>query len=146
MRRFCCVFLLVGFTISGWKISAAEKSDLSKSPLIQRLNERYDDFFKHQREQEEWDQRRDVGREKIKEVREAHKEQLERAREEYVQSRRAKPDDKAAYQKWLANEAAWKEKLDVARRKLVEKRNTVEDLRRRGRSIPPLKEYDLEDY
>ncbi len=71
---------------------------------------------------------------------------IEKARQEYVKTKRPNPSDEALR---LRHEAAEKERAaqhEMSRRRYVEQQVTIEQLLLKGRKIPELKEFDLEHY
>lgn len=113
--------------------------------MVERINERYDDFFRRQHEIE----RRDVEREKdaqdIKKVRAQHDQEMEKAREQYVKSRKQTVVDPHLEQAWNEEQKMWKKKNQEARNCYVRTRDEVETIEKKGRRIPENKEYDLDE-
>lgn len=113
--------------------------------LVERLNRRYDDFFRYRDHLEEREVARNRGRGERREFLDARAAKLEKARVEYIKNRRPKPD---THEEELKAEAAQKArfaKLEEARRCYVEQQRKVDHLVKRGRAIPEAKEFDLED-
>jgi hypothetical protein len=123
----------------------AEATDDDQSPMVERINQRYDDFFRRQRAMEEEERQRDKKANEIKRVREEHEKRIEEARREYVKSRRKVVEDPRLEQQWLEHEKDVKQQNDQFRKRYVKRRDAVEAIRRKGRRIPEMKEYDLEE-
>ena len=124
---------------------AEEGSEAELSHMVDRINQRYDDFFKRQRELEEKDLRREKERDEIKQVRLDHEIQLELARKEYIKARKVTVIDPALERHWEAEQKAQREQNLMDARCYALRRSKVESFRSRGRRIPENKEYDLED-
>jgi predicted kinase len=125
---------------------ADQSIDLNHEQMVKRINERYDDFFRHRQAREDREQMTKESRAERKKIENLHVEAMEKARQDYVRSRKARPSDEAAR---LRHEAAEKERaanLEMLRRRYVQSRDTAEQYLKKGRKIPELKEFDLEDY
>lgn len=125
---------------------AETDNDLGEGEMVKRINERYDDFFRHRQAQEEREQRTQGSRDERKKIEKAHAAGMEKARQDYVRSRKARPSDEASR---LRHEAAEKERaanLEMLRRRYVQRRDVAEQYLKKGRKIPELKEFDLEGY
>jgi biopolymer transport protein ExbB/TolQ len=134
--------LLFSLTVS-W---ADTGSEVSHAEMVKRINERYDDFFIHRQAQEEREQKTQGSRDERRKREKAHAEEMEKARKDYVRSRKARPSDEALR---LRHEAAEKERaanLEMLRRRYVQRRDVAEQYLKKGRKIPELKEFDLEGY
>ncbi|NJL25004.1 MAG: YeaH/YhbH family protein [Calothrix sp. SM1_5_4] len=82
----------------------------------------------------------------MKGMRELHEKRLALARNEYIKSRRPKPDTRAAELQAELDSKKRQRSLEDARRCYLRQREQAEALLKRGRSIPEMKEFDLEDY
>lgn len=140
--RFSFLTLLI--LASTWCV--AESTPETVQEMVERINRRYDDFFRFHRDMEARNQARLRGRDERKELERAHRAELERAREAYVKQRRPKGSDEALRRKWEEEQKARAEELEIYRKRYVEKRDRLEEYRRKGRAIPEMKEYDLEGY
>jgi|GEM_PF-6611168 len=120
---------------------------VSTEQMVKRINDRYDDFFRVLREREEHEQKlQGSATNERKERERAQALRMEQARQEYVKSRKARPSDEALR---LRQEAADKERaanLEMMRRRYVQQRDMAEQYLKKGRQIPELKEFDLENY
>lgn len=118
------------------------KVDHSK---VERLNERYDDFFRYQRAKEEHEAKLERGVPEVKAMREIHEKELERAREAYV----AKPKDPEREERlrleWEKRQKLREAEHVEARRCELLSRHEAESAEKRGRKIPEMKEYDLDE-
>jgi hypothetical protein len=113
---------------------------------IDRINKRYDDFFRYRRQLEERDRAREKGRGDLHKGEQAREKALEKARLAYLKNRRPAPDHEAKYEaEMLRHQKERKDELEAARRCYVESQDKAEKLLKRGRMIPGNAEYDLED-
>lgn len=135
------VALLLLFSASGW---AAEPEDEAKA-MVERSNQRCDDFYRYRRELEERDARREKDSQEIKKFRTNHDETLEAARKEYVKNRRKEIPNPQLEKDWEAANKGWIEANKLEGRRYAERKAKVEAITRRGCRVPEMKEYDLED-
>jgi hypothetical protein len=148
MNRICRAFLILGLSLTTRAFAADEgpscgPGDEEGRAMAERLNQRYDDFFRRQREVEEQERRRESAASEATKLRRQREEELRKAAAEY---RRSKPViDPRLEEQWNEQDKQWKSRIELARRCLVEKRNAVKALQRKGRTIPEMKEYDLEN-
>lgn len=131
-------------------LAAAGRADgagsMSTEEMVKRINARYDDFFRWHRAQEERWERLRAGVGERKKAEKEHAREIEKAREAYVKARKERPSDEALR---LRFEAAQKERaahMEMLRRRYVQQRDTAEQYMLKGRTIPELKEFDLENY
>ena len=125
---------------------ADDPSSLSTEEMVKRINARYDDFFRWHRAQEERWERLRAGVGERKKMEKEHAREMEKAREAYVKARKERPNDEALR---LRFETAQKERaahMEMLRRRYVQQRDTAEQYMLKGRMIPELKEFDLENY
>ena len=66
----------------------AEATDDVARAMVERSNQRCDDFYRYRRELEETDRRREKDADEIKKVRADHDKIIELARQEYVKTRK----------------------------------------------------------
>jgi hypothetical protein len=123
----------------------AEATDSDERAMVERINERYDDFFRRQSELDELNAKREREAQEIKKVRSEHEKEVEEARRLYVLSRRKAVEDPRLEQQWEEQQKQAKQEMDQDRRRYVKEKKTVEDIVRRGRHIDENKEYDIED-
>lgn len=134
----CAVWSLVG--------AADVPDELTVEQMVERINQRYDDFFRFNRKMEErWDSMRSGASERRKLVA-AHAVKVEEARKQFVQARKARPSDEPLRLKWEQEQKNRLEQIEILRQRFVRKRDTVEQYLKKGRQIPGLKEFGLEDY
>lgn len=133
--------------IFAFELRAAESPGPTETvqEMVKRINERYDDFFRYHRETEERWERLNKATHERKELERAHSEKMEKARQEYVQARKARPDDEKLRLEHEAREKERKEHHEMLRRRYVEQRDTVEHYLKKGRQVPEMKEFDLEE-
>lgn len=113
--------------------------------MVERINQRYDDFFRRQRELDETDQRRERDSQEIKATRLDHSRQVELTRQEYVKNRKITVVDPRLERDWLAEDKAWKDQIKNSRRCYAERKRALEAIERRGRRIPGNLEFGLEE-
>ena len=135
--------IIVAFTFGFGTMSAAMEEDTQSS--IERINQRYDDFFRRQRELEKRDAERVLKSGEVKRARVAREAMLEEARASYVKSRKKVSENPRLEAEWNEHEKEWVESNKAARSRFVQKKQTVENMQKKGRRIPGNQEYDLED-
>lgn len=126
--------------------SQCEVDNADAKRTVERINERYDDFFRVQKAREEREKRMESSKENLREKRLARERELEIARLEFVKNRRPKPDDSHLQAQFEAQMKARNQKIEAMRQCYVRNKNAAEQILKRGRAIPGLIEYDLEDY
>jgi hypothetical protein len=140
------VFSLFLFFGGGAQAMECTKDDTAAKRTVERINERYDDFFRARKSREEREKRREAAKINVRERRLARQHKLELARREFVKNRHPKPDD-SHRQAWFDAQLKERErKMEARRRCYVQNKNEAEQILKRGRAIPGLLEYDLEDY
>lgn len=144
------LFILIAATITlpcSAEDTVASSSPASVEQMVKRINERYDDFYRYRREQDERDERlKKAASGERRATEKMRAENLEKARQQYVKQRKARPSDEALR---LRHEAAQKDRnanLEMVRKRYVQQRDTAEQYLKKGRMIPELKEFDLEGY
>ncbi len=149
MREWALTIILLLIGPSAVTIASAATCDLS-DPLAQKridyINERYDDFFRYQQAKEEREARLASGIGEVKALREKHALELKRAAQEYKREKKDHAKEEALRVEW---EKAQKERdKDMEARRIceVQQRRAAEQLVKKGRKIPELKEFDLEDH
>lgn len=123
----------------------AEATEEDVQPMVERINQRYDDFFRHQAKMEEEAEQREHKSEDVKRIRAEQRKQLEEARREYVKSHHKSGQDPHWEQEWNEQQKEIVEKQKLFRRRYVQRKQELEQAERHGRLIPENKEYDLED-
>lgn len=118
----------------------------NSADMVKRINERYDDFFNWHRSQEERMKRFNHGVDERKNIEKAHAQRIEKARVEYVKARRARPSDESLRLKWEAGEKERSAQNEMLRRRFVQQKDAADQYLLKGRKIPELKEFDLENY
>lgn len=137
------LLLILFFPMLGWADCPPQDVDRS---AVDRINRRYDDFFRYQREREEKANRANLGAEEAKAQREAHLQRMEAARKAYTRQPKDEAREEALRLQWEEMQKKRVAQMEAARKCEVEKRAAAEQLLQRGRKIPELKEFDLEDY
>ena len=113
---------------------------------IERINERYDDFWRYIKAREQRAEKSQISNDDRKKGEAARKENLERERQKYVLERKARPSLEHLRPEYEAQLKEEKEKNELLRRRYVEQRDETEQYLKKGRRIPEMKEYDLEGY
>jgi len=145
MDRFISLIVNLALTFSSLAASAATTVPMPTKEL-ERINSRYDDFFRWIKARDERYERSQIATDDRKKAEKAHAEMLEREREKYVKERKAKPDLGPLRLKWEQQVKEQQEQMELLRRRYVEQRDEVEQYLKKGRTIPEMKEYDLEGY
>jgi len=112
--------------------------------MVDRINQRYDDFFRVQREREEREEQREAARGDIRKAERERQARLEEARQEYIRNRRPKPDTRAAELEWEQQQKEKAKVNEASRHCYVQNRAKGEAILKRGRAIPGMKEFDIE--
>jgi len=143
------VWLILSMNLFFREAAAAPQCDPRQGSdglrMVERINERYDDFFRYRDHLEEREFERNKGRGDNKAALRAHAFRLEKARLEYLKNRRPKPDTSEMEAQAEIEFKARKARVEEARRCYVEQKRYVEQMLKRGRTIPPKKEFDIED-
>jgi hypothetical protein len=143
MVRWLTLFLLIPLPALSQQCDT--KDTASGEKMVERINRRYDDFFRYQEHLEEREHMRNKGRGENRAKLEAHEKKIEQARQEYIKNRRPKPDSSELEAKAEADKKQRSARIEVARRCYLQQRAHAEALLKRGRTIPENKEYELED-
>lgn len=141
--------ILLFFALVFSTVCVAEDNVESSSfvkDMVERINKRYDDFFRYHRDMEERLAKLEGGRGERKKAESAYYAKIEEARVAYVKNKKPKNSDEALRVRWEQEEKERKEKFELFRRRHVQARDEIERYRLKGRKIPELKEYDLEGY
>ncbi len=141
---FVTLFLLIG----GFNCVAEDTVGMTRSmkEILDDINRRYDDFFRYQNYLTERLDRMQHGVADRKEAERDRQKELERARKEFVMSRKARPNDEPLRLRWEAEQKERAAQNEMLRRRYVERREYLESYLNKGRKIPEMKELDLEDY
>ncbi len=113
---------------------------------VEKVNQRYDDFFRVQYEREERLRELEKGVPLVKAERQRHEQRLNEARKAYRAIKKDHAREEALRIEWEKSQKERARKLELARLCEVQQRRAVEQAIKKGRQIPPLKEFDLEDY
>lgn len=146
VRLFLCMAPL--FSSVAWSAPALQcgpQGVAEGERLVERINRRYDDFYRFRRVADERNEKREKARDEGKELRKQRAERLENARKDYVKNRRPPPDRRDLE---LRHEREQKERVarqELARRCFVQQREEANRLLSRGRKIPGNLEFDIED-
>lgn len=143
--RSWALFVLI--LISPWSSATCppeSREELEKG--IDRINRRYDDFFRHRREEEERLQNIEKGAGEVKVEQERRAKKLEQARLEYKRVPKDYAREEALRVEWEKSQEQRKKAIEMARLCDVQQRQQIKDALKKGRQIPELKEFDLEGY
>lgn len=132
---------LVGLLVLPGLVLAAPKEG-----EVEKINERYEDFFRYRRYLEERLEKLEEGQGDRQAMLREHARRLEAARKMFVESEQAKPSDEPLRVKWEAEQRARELEREKLRLKHVAERDQLEAYRLRGRKIPEMKEYGLDEY
>jgi hypothetical protein len=143
-RAIALLFSVAVFLGPSLSYGAADIDEEGKA-MVERSNQRCDDFYRYRREMEEADTRREKDAQAIKKVRAEHDKEMELAREQYVKNRKKMIPDPRLEKEHDEQELAWKERLKIAGKHYAQRKAAVDATARRGCRVPPMLEYDLED-
>lgn len=124
---------------------APESATAGKSK-VDYINERYDDFFRFQQAKEEREAKIQKGVAEVKELREKHELELRRAAQDYKREKKDYALEDRMRIEWEKTQKERDKRVEMARLCEVQQRRAAEELLKKGRKIPELKEFDLEDY
>ena len=144
MGIFSSVFLTIVVGVANG-VSVAYATEDSAQVMVERINQRYDDFFRRQVALEEQSRRREREAGEIKLVRKQQAVAHEVARADYVKSRKKTVVDPRLEHEWNEHQQEWKELNQLDRVRYVTKKQVIENMQKRGRRIPGKLEYELED-
>lgn len=119
---------------------------LSGPSEVERINRRYDDFFQYQHRREDHEAQLQKGVPEVKAEQEARAKVIERARQEYKRVPKDYAKEEALRIDWEKAQKEREKRIEAARVCEVQQRRAAADLLKKGRQIPDLKEFDLEDY
>ena len=125
---------------------SANSSLADEQSAVDRINKRYDDFWRYMKAREERLERSQINNGERKKVEQERMEKLERERQKYVLERKAQPSLEHLRPQYEAQLKEQQEKMELLRRRYVEQRDETEQYLKKGRQIPEMKEYDLEGY
>lgn len=113
---------------------------------IDYINERYDDFFRYEAAREEHEKKLQQGVPAVKEAREKRELELKRAALDYKREKKDYAKEEALRIEWEKVQKEKAKEVELARLCEVQQRRAAEELLKKGRKIPELKEFDLENY
>lgn len=111
---------------------------------LNRLNERYEDFYAHRKSDATYDLVRKAGAQEVSQQRQKWDAEMSRARADFVRNRKPPPDAGPFLREWSAEHDRADREEEASRRQYVEVVNRIERLERKGKHIPGYVEYDLE--
>jgi hypothetical protein len=137
--------------LSIWALSATadcppDDSTFRGPSEVERINRRYDDFFQYQHRREEHEAHLQKGVPEVKAEQEARSKVIERSRLEYKRTPKDYAKEEAMRIDWEKNQRERDKKMEQARVCEVQQRRAAAELLKKGRQIPEMKEFDLEDY
>jgi hypothetical protein len=143
------VTILFLLNASVWPSLAADQCGQLDTSIqkrsIEQINERYDDFFRYQRYLEQREESLESGRGENKGLLAERERRNEEARLEFLKARRPRPDTSALEQAWIVAEKERADRIESARDCTVQQRSQLEQIMRRGRRIPEMQEFHLEE-
>jgi hypothetical protein len=145
MKLWILIFLLP--SIPTLAATPAQCGDVDSERLqkeIGRINQRYDDFFRERREREEREERVQKGAGQVKIDQEIRAKEMERARQTYRAIPKDHSKEEALRVQWEAEQKERLKKIELARLCEVQQRAKTDEILRKGRAIPDLKEFDLD--
>lgn len=107
-------------------------------------NDRYQDFFERKRQQERMEIERDKGAASARETRLARLKAMRDAERGF--KRKPVVDNTRLEMEWLEQQKAAREIEEINRKRFVQTRDELKHKQCKGREIPFLLEYDLQDY
>jgi hypothetical protein len=145
-NEFMRVIVLLSLFVLCSPRSGAVTEPGSESWKVQRLNARYEDFFRRERDGVSWDKSRQAGAAAVTTERKRWEKNMEQAREDYIKHKKAAPDKTAAEKAWLAEQQQRSEEQEIARRRYVQVENRLTDLKKKAKNISGNREYHLEEF
>ena len=140
------VRFLLCLTLFPTVVANAEPKPLDDKRAIERINRRYDDFFRYQEHLEARDKARDHARSDLRHADRERAARLERARLAYVQTRRAHPNHDAELEAAQLREKKRRDhEIEAARENFVRQQTRLDSAMSRGRTIPGNKEFGLDE-
>lgn|GEM_PF-6883907 len=112
---------------------------------VKRLNERYDDFFARRKQLDEFEARREAGATEVEKGNAKWDQQMNNAREKFVESRPPPPNLDAAYQQWADEQKKFEREHEQAREEYISVESRVQKLEKSAKKIPEDLEYDLDN-
>jgi hypothetical protein len=113
--------------------------------MVERINQRYDDFYRYRHDLEVRDEERRKGVADVHAKREIHEKEMERALRDYEVHVRPRPDTSKLEAAYLAEQKQRDARLEAARECYVQQKEHALRLESHGRRIPEKLEYDIED-
>lgn len=140
------LFIPLLFASQAWSAVACDPVDMERlEKEIHRIDERYDDFFEYQAKREKHEKELQKGVDEVKQRQEIRAKELERARQAYRAEKKDYAKEEAMRIQWEAAQKDKAKQMELARLCEVQQRAKAEAVLKRGRKIPELKEFDLED-
>jgi hypothetical protein len=137
--------ILLPLLLAGAIQCGADGLETDAKAMVERSNQRCDDFFRYRRSLEEADARREKDAQEIKKVRSAHDAQIEAARQEYVRNRKKMIPDPRLEKEADDATKAWIEQNKMAGKRYAQEKAKADAISRRGCRVPEMKEYDLDE-
>lgn len=126
--------------------AACDTADPKARTKIDYINERYDDFFRYQEAREKHEARLQMGVDEVKAAKEKRELEMKRAAAEYRRTKKDYAKEEALRIEWEKAQKERDKRIELARLCEVQQRRAAEELLKKGRKIPELKEFDLEHY
>jgi hypothetical protein len=112
---------------------------------IQRLNERYEDFFSHRKWEKEFEKMREAAYRDVLVQREKWDKQMDIDREQFIKNRPPPPNLDAAYREWAEQQRKYAKEYEHWQQQYVDLKDRIERLEKTAKKIPENVEYDLDN-
>ena len=134
--------LSFAFAAQAWSADAATQREFDR--WRRQQVERYEGFFSHKKLREQQDQVRRRGAKDQSAARQKWMEDYAKARQQFVQQQKAKPDNSAAERAWEKRQEEKARQYLNSQKNYAEKREELRRLEAKdGKEIPPLLELGL---
>lgn len=141
------LIILASLGISaGAHAATCDTADPHAKRKVDYINERYDDFFRYQEARERHEAELQKGAGEVKAAREQRELEMKRAAAEYKRTKKDYEREERLRLEWEKSQKERARQVELARLCEVEQRRAAEELLKKGRKIPELKEFDLENY
>ena len=143
MRHWLLIALFFHISAGAMVCDTAETERAHRE--VERINQRYEDFFRYQRKIEERERELEAGVPEVKALQETREKELERARRAYRAEPKNYAREEALRLEWEKSQKEREKRIELARLCEVQQRDAAEQILKKGRNVPELKEFDLEE-
>jgi hypothetical protein len=120
--------------------AVAEPNGITNDPeykqMVERLNQRYQDYFIHEKDARRFETQREKGVAEVKKERTQEEKLQEKARLAYIQARRKTPDPTPNRLKWEGDQRREAKAAEREREAYVQKKSRISRLEKTARQIP----------